>query len=136
MKVFLPSIAGLVPPGMVRAVSASMEFCSLVRRSQINETVLLKIDVAVETFHRERLIFVEEGIHKDFNLPRQHSFVHYRPNIQMFGAPNGLCSSITKSKHIKAVKEPWRRSNRFKALIQMLCTIIRLKKRAALRKRF
>ncbi|KAJ6617373.1 hypothetical protein B0H10DRAFT_2176466 [Mycena sp. CBHHK59/15] len=27
-------------------------------------------------------------------------------------APNGLCSSITESKHIKAVKQPWRRSRR------------------------
>ncbi|KAH9028838.1 hypothetical protein EDB83DRAFT_2230010 [Lactarius deliciosus] len=27
--------------------------------------------------------------------------------IQQFGALNGLCSSITESKHIKAVKEPW-----------------------------
>ncbi len=34
--------------------------------------------------------------------------------------PNGLCSSITESKHIKAVKEPWRRSSRFEALGQML----------------
>ena len=40
----------------------------------------------------------------------------------MFGAPNGLCSSITESKHIKAVKKPWRRSNRFNALGQMLLT--------------
>ena len=33
---------------------------------------------------------------------------------------NGLCSSIMESKHIKAVKEPWRRSSRFDALCQML----------------
>ncbi|KAH8983939.1 hypothetical protein EDB92DRAFT_1819280 [Lactarius akahatsu] len=35
-------------------------------------------------------------------------------------APNSLCSSITKSKHIKAVKESWRRSNSCNALGQML----------------
>jgi len=40
--------------------------------------------------------------------------------IQLFGAPNGLCSSITESKHIKAIKEPWRRSNWYEALEQML----------------
>ncbi|EGO21962.1 hypothetical protein SERLADRAFT_441174 [Serpula lacrymans var. lacrymans S7.9] len=49
----------------------------------------------------------------------------------MFGAPNGLCSSITESKHIKAVKEPWRRSNRYNALGQMLLTNQRLDKLAA-----
>ncbi|KAI6039388.1 hypothetical protein EDC04DRAFT_3090248 [Pisolithus marmoratus] len=39
-----------------------------------------------------------------------------------FGASNGLCSSITESKHIKAVKKPWRCSNHFKVLGQMLIT--------------
>ena len=37
-----------------------------------------------------------------------------------------------ESKHIKAVKEPWRRSSRYKALIQMLHTITQLDKFAAL----
>lgn len=46
--------------------------------------------------------------------------VHYRYLIELFGAPNGICSSITESKHIKAVKEPWRRSSRHAALGQML----------------
>jgi hypothetical protein len=53
--------------------------------------------------------------------------------IRAFGAPNGLCSSITESKHIKAVKEPWRRSNRYDALGQMLLTNQRLDKLAAAR---
>ena len=58
---------------------------------------------------------------------------HYIDRIWDFGAPNGLCSSITESKHIKAVKEPWRRSNRFEALGQMLLTNLRLDKIAAAR---
>ena len=55
-------------------------------------------------------------------MPRQHSIIHYYALIRLFGAPNGLCSSITESKHIRAVKEPWRRSNRNEALGQMLIT--------------
>ena len=58
---------------------------------------------------------------------------HYSTLIKMFGAPNGLCSSITESRHIKAVKEPWRRSNRYEALGQMLVTNQRLDKLAAAR---
>ena len=38
--------------------------------------------------------------------PRQHSLMHYTASIRAFGAPNGLCSSITENKHIQAVKEP------------------------------
>ncbi len=57
--------------------------------------------------------------------------VHYVSKIRKFGAPNGLCTSITESKHIKAVKEPWRRSNRYKALAQMLISNQRLDKLGA-----
>jgi hypothetical protein len=61
---------------------------------------------------------------------------HYPDMIQLYGAPNGLCSSITGSKHIKAVKEPYRRSNRHNALGQMLLTNQRLDKLARCRMEF
>lgn len=57
--------------------------------------------------------------------------MHYRHLSQEFGTPNGLCSSITESKHIKAVKKPWQCSNHFEALGQMLVTNQRLDKLAA-----
>jgi hypothetical protein len=116
---------------MVRALKAFMEFCYLVRQSQIDEDTLTLIDDAVMQFHHEREIFRELGIREDFSLPRQHSIIHYRRLIQMFGAPNGLCSSITESKHIQAVKEPWRRSSKNQPLGQMLLTNQRLDKLAA-----
>ena len=61
---------------------------------------------------------------------------HYIDMIQLFGAPNGLCSSITELKHIKAVKEPYRHSNRNQPLGQMLLTNQRLDKLAAVRSNF
>ena len=63
----------------------------------------------------------------------QHSLVHYIMQICAFGAPNGICSSITELKHVKAVKEPWQRSSHFEALEQMLLTNQRLNKLAAAR---
>ena len=118
---------------MVRCLAAFLEFCYLVRRDSITQATLEQINVALTQFHTERLVFEETGVRIDFNLPRQHSLKHYRRNIQLFGAPNGLCSSITESKHIKAVKEPWRRSNHFEALGQMLVTNQRIDKLSALR---
>ncbi|KAJ7106759.1 hypothetical protein C8R44DRAFT_541879, partial [Mycena epipterygia] len=76
-------------------------------------------------------VFIQTGVRTTISLPRQHSLVHYPRSICLFGSPNGLCSSITESKHIKALKEPWRRSNRFKALVQMLRTVRRLDSMAA-----
>jgi hypothetical protein len=131
LQVYLPAITGLVPDQMVRAITAFLQFCYLVRRSIINETILDEIEDTVRRFHQEREIFRDVEVRQHFSLPRQHSMVHYRGLIEMFGVPNGLCSSITESKHIKAVKEPWRRSNRFEALGQMLVTNQRLDKLAA-----
>ena len=88
----------------------------------------------LETFRRHREIFRTSGVREEgFSLPRQHSLEHYMNRIWSFAAPNALCSSITESKHIKAVKEPWRRSNRYEALDQMLLTNQRLDKLAAAR---
>ena len=52
----------------------------------------------------------------------KHSLIHYVALIHAFGAPNGLCSSITELKHIKAMKESWHCSSHYKAPGQMLLT--------------
>ncbi|KAG1816667.1 uncharacterized protein BJ212DRAFT_1446794 [Suillus subaureus] len=120
MKVFLPAIEGHVPQDMVCAFRALLEFCYLVQCNVITEDTLIQIQDTLGHFHRYRTIF--ENIVPTFSLPHQHSMVHYVDMIRLFGAPNGLCSLITESKHIKAVKEPWRWSNRHNALGQMLVT--------------
>ncbi|KAF8193121.1 hypothetical protein K438DRAFT_1934856 [Mycena galopus ATCC 62051] len=137
MKVYLPAIEGHVPAQMLRALSAFLDFCYLVRRNVIGERTLHQIDDVLARFHHERTIFEESGFCPNgFSLPRQHALTHYRRLIQDFGAPNGLCSSITESKHIKAVKEPWRRSSRYEALSQMLSINDRLDKLSVARSDF
>ena len=134
MQVYLPAIQGHVPVEMVQTMRAFLEFCYIARHDVHDTNSLAALDDALQRFHRYREIFHTCGVHADgFNLPRQHSLIHYMKLIRAFGAPNGLCSSITESKHIKAVKEPWRRSSRFEALRQMLLTNQRLDKLAAAR---
>ncbi|KIJ17530.1 hypothetical protein PAXINDRAFT_72399, partial [Paxillus involutus ATCC 200175] len=134
MKVFLPAIVGLVPDRMVQAVSAFMDFCYIVRRSSLDEGDLNAMQDALERFETNRTVFVETGVQPNgISIPRIHSLKHYQSCIQEFGAPNGLCSSITESKHIRAVKRPWRRSNHYKALGQMLVINQRLDKLAYFR---
>lgn len=121
---------------MVRAIRAFLEFCYIVRKNVIDTSDLDQLQDVLDRFHQYRQIFIDVGVQQNFNLPRQHSLVHFRRLIRAFGAPNGLCSSITESKHIKAVKEPWRRSSRYKATAQMLTTNSRLDKLAAMRADF
>ncbi|KAJ6563088.1 hypothetical protein DFH09DRAFT_1247611 [Mycena vulgaris] len=109
MKVHLPAIKGLVPPAVVEAISAFLDFCYQVQRADFDESTLAAVDAAVTKYHGLREIFREVD----------------------FGAPGGVCSSITESRHITAVKKPWRRSSRYEALSQMLLTNQRLDKLAA-----
>lgn len=134
MKVYLPAIEGHVPQDIVQCFHAFLEFCYIVRQDIITEDTLKKLSDALQCFHQYQKIFQDTGVRiNGFSLLRQHSLTHYISLIHMFGAPNGLCSSITESKHIKAIKEPWRRSSKFNALGQMLLTNQRLNKIAASR---
>lgn len=113
-----------------------MDLCYICCWNAITSTALKNAEVLLDRFHELRRFFVDIGVHTSTSLPHQHALLHYLTSIPMFGSPNGLCSSITESKHIKAVKEPWQQSSCFQALAQMLRIIVRLDKLAALRQRF
>ncbi|KAG1838854.1 hypothetical protein DFJ58DRAFT_718665 [Suillus subalutaceus] len=104
MKVYLPAIRGHVPQDVICTFNA------------LTEDDLTQLQDALDHFHQYCEVFKTMGVIPTFSLPHQHSLKYYLLMIQRFGAPNGLCSSITESKHIKAVKEPWHRSSRYKAL--------------------
>ncbi|KAG1738865.1 uncharacterized protein EDB91DRAFT_1237652 [Suillus paluster] len=131
MKVYLPAIRGHVPQDIIRAFSAFLDFCYIFRCEALTEDDLVQLQDALDCFHQYHEVFKTTGVRLTFSLPRQHSLQHYAQMIRLFRAPNGLCSLITESKHIKAVKEPWRCSSRYKALGQMLLTNQRLNKIAA-----
>ncbi|KAG1867264.1 hypothetical protein DFJ58DRAFT_714463 [Suillus subalutaceus] len=115
MKVYLPAIEGYVPMDVVRTFRAFLKFCYFVWRNIITESTLVQIQDALNRFHHYRKIFESTGVVFTFSLPRQHSCSHY----------------ALLTKHIKAVKEPWRRSSRYQALGQMLVTNQHLDKLAA-----
>jgi hypothetical protein len=136
IQVYICAIVGHVPAEMVKCIAAFLDFCYIVRRNAISAEDLDSLKDSLTRFHNCRDIFIQTGVRVNISLPRQHSLSHYLRSIRLFGSPNGLCSSITESKHIKAVKEPWRRSSRYRALVQMLHTISRLDKLAAARSVF
>ena len=89
-------------------------------------SALDQLDEALKHFHKYRTIFQELGVHDStpsgFSLPHQHAMVHYQQHIENFGAPNGLCLSITESKHITAVKRLWHRSSHYNPIKQIMLT--------------
>lgn len=133
------ALEAFVPSEVVKTFAAFLEFCYIARRNIITDDSLEQLKIALHRFHQSRQVFSgtvrADGL-SGFSLPRQHSMMHYYDHIKNFGSPNGLCSSITESKHIVAVKRPWRRSNKHSALPQMLKVNERLDKLAAARADF
>lgn len=56
-QVILPAIVGLIPPGMVKAISSFMEFCYLVQWSVLDKNDLQKLEEHLATFHEEQEVF-------------------------------------------------------------------------------
>lgn len=136
---WIPAIEGFVPAEVIRCFTAFLDFCYIARSSVFTRKTLDRLDGALTRFHNSRKIFQELGVRdtpNGFSLPRQHAMAHYRRHIQNFGAPNGLCSSITESRHISAVKRPWRRSNRYNPIHQIMETNRRAEMLAAARAHF
>jgi hypothetical protein len=120
-KVYLPAIAEHLPMKMVQAITALIDFSYLVHRNTTDQDTLATIEDALCRFHEYHEIFHDLGVVPDvFSLPCQHSISHYPFLITQFRALNGLCSSITESKHKEAVKGPFCQSNHNKPLGQML----------------
>ena len=137
MKVYIPAIRGYVPEEIMRCISAFLDLCYIARHQDISNDALDDFDVALNKFRELREVFQSSGVRPTgFSLPRQHAIFHYHHQIEDFGSPGGLCSSIMESRHITAVKKPWRRSNRYNALGQMLITIQRSDKLATMQADF
>ena len=122
-QVYLPAIQGYVPNTMVKALQAFLDFCYIVWCDVHDTQSLEALEDSLDWFHQHHKIFKTSRVCLNgFNLPCSHAAVHYLHLIQAFGALNRLRSSITKSKHIKVVKEPWHQSSCWEALKQMLTT--------------
>ena len=125
-KVYIAAIEDYVPNDIIRTFRAFIEFCYLIHRNVITDSALSSINDATQHFHHYWEVFKTTGVASTFSLPCQHSVKHYPELIQLFGTPNRLCSSITENKHITEVKKPYRQSNKYKALGQILVTNQRL----------
>ena len=115
-------IEGHVLHDMVKAFQAFLDICYIAcQKKNVQDTQsLTALSDVLEHFHKYHAMNV---VFRWMDLPYQdNSLIHYVALIHVFGAPNGHCSSITESKHIKAVKEPWCHSSWYKVLGQMLLT--------------
>ena len=83
---------------MTQAIASFLDVCYIVRCANLDHAALQSFDTVLAKFYELREVFRTSGVcPTGFSLPRQHSISHYRHLIEEFGAPGGVCSSITES---------------------------------------
>ena len=76
---------------------------------------------ALDLFHANKDIFVDEGIRKHFNILKLHSLIHYIDSIVLFGSLDGFNSKHPERLHIDYTKKGYHASNKCDYVIQMTC---------------
>ena len=104
----------------------------IARRNAIDLPSLEHFQDYVQTYHDLCDVFVEAGVRVDVSVPCQHALSHFHYAIHQFSSPNGLCLSITESKHIPTAKDTWQRSSKNNLMAQMVKTIQQMDRMSAL----
>ncbi|KAM5536416.1 hypothetical protein V8D89_009852 [Ganoderma adspersum] len=115
-RVFLGVLTGASDPASVRAV---LDFIYYAHFYAHSDDSLSLLEAAWVTFHENKHIFVEEGIHEHYNIPKLHSALHYPLSIHKVGTTDGYNTENTERLHIDYAKCGYAASNKKEYVKQM-----------------
>ncbi len=92
-QIYIAAICGHVPQDMVQCLSVFMNYCYIVCCNAITTSNITHFQHHLADFHQFWQIFITTGARKDFSLPCQHALMHYPNAIELWGSPNGTCTS-------------------------------------------
>lgn len=75
------STAGKIPKEVIIATRAILDFAYLAQYPSHNEDTLGYMEEALDTWHKNKNIFIQLGIRLHFNIPKFHSLIHYTSSI-------------------------------------------------------
>jgi hypothetical protein len=96
---------------LVRAVRGLLDFLYLARYPVHTTETLDTMEGALQLYHENRQVFIDLGIHNDFNFPKDHFLNHYRELVKFFGTTDNFNTEYTERLHIDLVKEAFRSTN-------------------------
>ncbi|KAF8228775.1 hypothetical protein L208DRAFT_1000196, partial [Tricholoma matsutake] len=73
---------------------------------------LAVMEEALNTFHKNKDIFIRMEVHQHFNIPKLHQLLHYIEAIKSCGSADGYNMESPTCLHIDYVKEAYRASNK------------------------
>ncbi|KIM86001.1 hypothetical protein PILCRDRAFT_25702, partial [Piloderma croceum F 1598] len=82
---------------------------------------LRRMQEALDLFHTNEDVFIDEGIQDHFNISKLHSLLHYIDSIILLGSLDRFNSEHPERLHINYAKKGYRASNKRDYVIQMTC---------------
>ncbi|KAG9092374.1 hypothetical protein FRC06_000122 [Ceratobasidium sp. 370] len=130
LKQVVPLVAGtLKPPELGQLVLSAVDFIYRAHSSSMTDSEIDELDAALETFHRLKVLMVEQGFYGSSarfdRIPKLHMLMHYSRAIRELGTPDGYNTEAPEHLHIEYAKEPWQASNKVRPMKQMITYIQR-----------
>ncbi|KIO21131.1 hypothetical protein M407DRAFT_29239 [Tulasnella calospora MUT 4182] len=111
--VFVGAVAeGTNDSRVVAAARSLLDFIYLAQLPCHTSDTLAQLKDSLEEFHRNKSVFLENGVRSDFNIPKLHSLVHYSKSITGYGAADGYNTEYPERFHIEYAKLGYRASNK------------------------
>lgn len=119
-KSFIGVLAGLLPPRAMRAIRALIDFLYYATYHSHTDATLKSMEDALDEFHANKSIFIDEGIRTHFNFAKLHMLVHYVYMIKLLGTTDGYNTEATERRHIDLAKNLYRATNKKDYIRQMI----------------
>jgi hypothetical protein len=118
-KVLLGILAGVASPQLLAAARGLLDFIYYAQYQSHTSDTLRRMQEALNTFHANKDIFIDEGVREHFNISKIHSMLHYIESIIALGSLDGFNSEQPERLHIDYAKRGYRASNKRDYTIQM-----------------
>jgi hypothetical protein len=118
-RIFVSLLTGAVQPAVLRTVVAIIDFIYYAQLHVHTSKTLLALETALKTFHKNKDVFIREGIREHFNIPKIHQMLHYVEAIRSRGTADGYNTEASERLHINYAKEGYRVSNKKDYIKQM-----------------
>ena len=118
-KIFVGVMASAVNDQILTVVHSIIDFIYYSQFHRHTTQTLSALQRCLDTFHANKNILVELGIHEHFNIPKLHMIQRYINAILVHGSADGYNTESPERLHIDFAKEAYHASNKQDFLEQM-----------------
>ncbi|KIJ64110.1 hypothetical protein HYDPIDRAFT_91168 [Hydnomerulius pinastri MD-312] len=118
-RTIVPTIAGAVSPGFIRAIRALIDFIYQAQSPVHTERSILEMDRALKRFHSQKQAIIDaearrgqKGAKEDFNIPKLELFQSFADAIKKVGNLIQFTADVSERLLITHCKHPFQKTSR------------------------